>query len=200
METVADYGTVAHFGVQTLTTGVFSVWLTSGNAGGAAQIAGVMLVVIVLLLGLERISRRNARFHRNSRQSRPVEAAHLRGAAAWLASVLCFVPFGLGFVLPVAVMGSHALRNPQAWVSPGLTRALANTFVVGGSAAVLTVAGALFLVYGVRMAGRGLPRLLLPVTSLWLCRAGGGAGAGVADPAGGTGSSGGRCGAGGDRV
>ncbi len=27
METVADYGTVLHFGVQTLTTGVFSTWL-----------------------------------------------------------------------------------------------------------------------------------------------------------------------------
>ena len=44
METVADYGTVAHFGVQTLTTGVFSTWLNGNNAGGAAQIAGVQLV------------------------------------------------------------------------------------------------------------------------------------------------------------
>ena len=39
METVADFGTVAHFGVQTLTTGVFSTWLNGNNAGGAAQIA-----------------------------------------------------------------------------------------------------------------------------------------------------------------
>jgi ABC-type Fe3+ transport system permease subunit len=43
METVADYGTVSHFGVQTLTTGIFTTWLDGGNAGGAAQIAGVIL-------------------------------------------------------------------------------------------------------------------------------------------------------------
>lgn len=166
METVADYGTVAHFGVQTLTTGVFNVWLTAGNAGGAAQIAGVILTLIVLLLAVERIGRRNARFHRLSRQSRPVEPARLIGARAWGTTALCLVPFALGFVLPVAVMAGHALRNPQAWVSPGLAEALLNTLVVGGAAAALTVAGALFLVYGVRMSGRGLPRLLLPLTTV----------------------------------
>ena len=166
METVADYGTVAHFGVQTLTSGIFAVWLTAGNAGGAAQIAGVMLAVIVVLLTLERISRRHARFHRPTRSSRPVAPAALHGARAWLATVLCLAPFAAGFVLPVAVMASHGLRNPGAWVSPGLAQALANTLLVGGVAAALTVAGAVFLVYGVRLSGRTLPRLVLPVTSL----------------------------------
>jgi len=166
METVADYGTVAHFGVQTLTSGIFAVWLTGGNAGGAAQIAAVMLAVIVVLLALERISRRRARFHRPTRSSRPVAPARLGGARAWLAAGLCLLPFGAGFVLPVAVMASHGLRNPGAWVSPGLAQALANTLLVGGSAAALTVAAAVFLVYGVRLAGRTLPRLVLPITSL----------------------------------
>ncbi|HEX9858607.1 MAG TPA: iron ABC transporter permease, partial [Paracoccaceae bacterium] len=152
METVADFGTVDHFGVQTLTTGVFSVWLTAGNAGGAAQIACVMLGLIVLLLAVERVSRRNMRFHQLSRQVRPVVGARLYGVRAWVATVLCLVPFGLGFVLPVAVMLAHGLRNPGAWVSPGLGRALANTLTVGGLAAGLTVVGALFLVYGVRLA------------------------------------------------
>lgn len=39
METVADFGTVQYFGVQTLTTGIFTTWLDGGNPGGAAQIA-----------------------------------------------------------------------------------------------------------------------------------------------------------------
>lgn len=166
METVADFGTVDHFGVQTLTTGVFSVWLTAGNAGGAAQIASVMLVLIVLLVGVERHSRRNARFFRLSRQVRPVTPARLTPLRGWCATLLCLVPFGIGFGLPVAVMGWHGLRNPDGWVAPGLLQALGNTLLVGGVAAALTVAAALFLVYGVRLTGRGLPRLLLPVTTL----------------------------------
>jgi iron(III) transport system permease protein len=64
METVADFGTVQHFGVQTLTTGVFSTWLNGNNAGGAAQISGVILLIILTLVAVERLGRRNARFHR----------------------------------------------------------------------------------------------------------------------------------------
>ena len=166
METVADFGTVTHFGVQTLTTGVFSTWLNGNNAGGAAQIAGVILTLILVLLGVERASRRNARFHRASRASRPVEPAQLAGVKGLIALAFCLVPFAFGFVLPVAVMGYHAFSNPAVWLDPGLAQAALNTALVGGIAAVVTVLAALFLVYGVRMAGRGLARLVLPVTTL----------------------------------
>ena len=166
METVADYGTVQHFGVQTLTTGVFSTWLDGNNAGGAAQIAGVILTLILLLVALERISRRNARFHRLSRSSRPVNPTSLTGLRGWTATAMCLIPFILGFVMPVGVMGLHAIRKPEAWLEPGLGQAALNTLLVGGVAAMVTVGAALFLVYGVRLAGRGLARIVLPVTTL----------------------------------
>ena len=166
METVADYGTVTHFGVQTLTTGIFTTWLTAGNAGGAAQIAGVSLSLIVALLTIERLGRRRARFHASARQMRPVVPQALQGWRGWLAFSLCFTPFAIGFLLPVAVMADHALRKPEAWIEPGLGKALLNTLTVGGSAAFLTVSAAVFFVYGLRMAGRGLPRWILPVTAL----------------------------------
>ena len=166
METVADFGTVATFGVQTLTTGVFSTWLNGGNAGGAAQIAGVLLALILVLLSVEYISRRNARFHRQSRASRPVSPTQLHGVKALAALGLCLIPFAMGFLLPVAVMMGHAIAKPQVWLAPGLAAAALNTAVVGGIAAILTVSAALFLVYGVRLAGRRLARLVLPVTTL----------------------------------
>lgn len=166
METVADFGTVTYFGVQTLTTGVFSTWLNGNNAGGAAQIAGVILMLIFLLVALERTGRRNARFYRMGRAQRPVERAALQGGRGWLAFGLCFLPFALGFLLPVGVMLDHSLKNPEVWVEPGLFDALGNTLVVGGLAAVLTVGAALFLVYAVRMAGRGVARVVLPLTTL----------------------------------
>ena len=166
METVADFGTVQHFGVQTLTTGVFSIWLNDSNAGGAAQIALVILTLILALLWIERQSRRNARFHRMARATRPVAPQPLPGARGWLATGLCLIPFGLGFVLPVAVMAGHALHKPEVWFAPGLAAAVVNTLFVGGLAALITVGAALFLVYGVRAAGRSAARLILPVTAL----------------------------------
>ncbi len=166
METIADFGTVQHFGVQTLTTGVFSTWFNGDNAGGAAQIAGVILVLILSLVWAERHSRRHARYHRPSRASRPVSPMDLTGPRAWVATVLCLVPLLPGFVLPVGVMGWHALGNPQVWLAAGLAQAVVNTLTVGGLAALLTVTAALVLVYGVRLSGRVLARVVLPMTAL----------------------------------
>ena len=166
METVADYGVVDYFGVQTLTTGIFTTWLEAGNAGGAAQIAVVILGIVFVLLAFEKNSRRHSRYYQSARQPRPIQRIVLHGGWGWAATALCALPFGFGFVLPVAVISGHALQNPEAWFGPGLMRATLHTLAVGGSAAALTVVAALFMVYGVRMTGRRLPRLVLPFTTL----------------------------------
>ena len=165
METVNDFGTVDYFAVQTLTTGIFSVWLQSGNLGGAAQIATCVLVLVVILVTLEKFSRRKSRFFGTARGPRPIEGQPLSGAPAWAASAACFLPFAFGFMLPVLVLLEHAMDARQ-WAAPGLLRALMHTLGVGGVAAVLTVAGGLFMVYGVRLSGRRLPALLMPVTAI----------------------------------
>ncbi|QQA41361.1 ABC transporter permease [Pelagovum pacificum] len=165
METVNDFGTVDYFAVQTLTTGIFSVWLQSGNLGGAAQIATLSLSMIVLLVLAEKLSRRKSRVFQTARQSRPIEAEPLSRGWAWLATAACLLPVLIGFVLPVAVITSHAL-NAQEWLAPGLARALWHTLSTGGIAAVVCVAGGLFMVYGVRLSGRRLPVLLMPVTAI----------------------------------
>ena len=166
MEAVADYGVVSYFGVQTLNTGIFTTWLERRNAGGAAQIACAMLAIIVLLSLWERFARRNARYHQSARQPRPIQRQRLRALPGVLATLACTLPFAMGFVLPVGVIATYALAYPQGWVSPGLVRAAWHTVSLGGIAAVLTVLMALIMVYGTRLSGRALPRLLMPVTTI----------------------------------
>ena len=45
METIADFGTVAYFGVQTFATGIYTSWFTLADRGGAAQLALVCSVL-----------------------------------------------------------------------------------------------------------------------------------------------------------
>ena len=126
METVADYGTVLHFGVQTLTTGVFSTWLNGGNAGGAAQIAGVILVLILILVGLERAGRGNGAVPPAGPRLAPDRAGSdcrpraLAGDGA--------VPDAVrrrASCCPSAVMLAHSAAAPEGWLAPGLVEALA---------------------------------------------------------------------------
>ena len=181
METVNDFGTVDYFAVQTLTTGIFTTWLQGGNLGGAAQISILVLGLIVLLVTLEKISRRRSRFFTSARGQRPVEAVALTGFGKWIATVACLIPLTLGFILPVVVLSSHAFNAGQ-WVDPGLIRAFTHTLVVGGIAAVLTVIGGVLMVYGVRLSGKSLPRLLMPVTAIGYAAPGAVLGLGILVP------------------
>ncbi len=166
METANDFGTVDYFAVQTLTTGIFTTWLEASNVSGAAQIAMVMMGVILLLVALEKLGRRRIRFHRTTSRQMPVKAHRLHGLAALAATLLCLLPFLVGFALPALVIGWRALASVDIWTDPDLYRALVNTLWVGGTAALLTVLGGIFMVYGVRLSGRRLPALLLPATTI----------------------------------
>lgn len=166
MESVADYGTVSYFGVQTLNTGIFTTWLEARNAGGAAQIAMVILVIVVALISLERIGRSRARYHQGARHTRPITRLPIMGARRWLATLACFLPFALGFLLPVGVILHYAVAYPQGWFGPGLMRALTHTVTLGSAAAVITLTLAILMVYGARLTEMRLPQLLMPVTTI----------------------------------
>ncbi|MFT5631721.1 MAG: iron(III) transport system permease protein [Gammaproteobacteria bacterium] len=165
METVNDFGTVDYFAVQTLTTGIFSVWLQGGNLGGAAQLATCVLTIVIILVTLEKLSRRKSRFFASARNARPVVPVALSGVRGAMAAVLCLIPVLVGFVLPVAVLASHAVDATE-WAAADLHKAITRTVIVAGFAAILTVLGGVFMVYGVRLSGRRLPALLMPVTAI----------------------------------
>lgn len=184
METINDFGVVDFFAVQTLTTGIFSVWLQAGNLGGAAQIASCMLALVVVLVTLEKFSRRKARFFTSARGLRPVTPQMLTGWRGGVALAMCLAPVMAGFVLPVAVIMSHALHADQ-WAAPGLGQALWHTLSAGGIAAGLTVLAGVFMVYGVRLSGHRLPLLLLPVTAIGYAAPGAMLGIGILIPLGG---------------
>ncbi|HEU0222681.1 MAG TPA: ABC transporter permease subunit, partial [Paracoccaceae bacterium] len=108
METLNDFGAVDYFAVQTLTTGIFTVWLEGRNAGGAAQIACTALLVMLGLLAAERAARAGRRFHNMSKRYHPIEPTPLGPLTRWIACLACLIPILAGFVLPVGVMLSHA--------------------------------------------------------------------------------------------
>lgn len=181
METVNDFGTVDYFAVQTLTTGIFTVWLQGGNLGGAAQLATCVLGMIVFLVVLEKVSRRKSKFFASVRGQRPVSRSALTRGQGAAAFVVCLGPVLVGFVLPVSVLSSHAF-DAREWFQPGLRKALWHTVTVAGGASVLTVLGGIFMVYGVRLSRRKLPKLLMPVTAIGYAAPGAVLGLGILVP------------------
>jgi iron(III) transport system permease protein len=153
METLADFGTVDYFAVNTLTVSVFNVWLGMGNAGGAAQIALVMLAFVVALVTLERIGRKGRRYHNtSSRQVKPPRY-DLRSIARETATFFCALPILLGFVIPAGVLTRHAIVFfDESWNAAffGFAR---NSLLLATLAAATAVTIAVFLAYGRRLTG-----------------------------------------------
>src|SRR5690606_14642227 len=104
METLADYGTVAYFGVPTLTTGIYKSWYAFSDRTAAAQIAAVLLLTVVLLMYLEQKSRGRARYYAIGGQVSSGARRYLSGWQAIGAFLFCSVPVVLGFILPLLIL------------------------------------------------------------------------------------------------
>jgi iron(III) transport system permease protein len=156
METLNDVGTVDFFAVNTLTLGIYDVWLNMGNIGGAAQIAMVMLVFVSVLLTIERQSRRRHKHYQSTGRSKALPAHRLTGSAAGLALVACLLPVIAGFAVPAGVLVSNSIRYfDQSWTPEFLQYAF-NSVALSSTAAVLAVCVALLLAYGKRLVGGGI--------------------------------------------
>ena len=151
MEALNDFGTVDYFAVKTLTAGVYDTWFGMGNAGGAAQIALVLLGFVVAAIWLERVSRRYQRFYHTGRYQRPAPAIVLGPRAGACAMVACAIPFVAGFLLPFALLVRHSLNATSAFAWGAYLGSAGNSLMLASLAAALTVGVGIFLGYAQRL-------------------------------------------------
>ena len=164
METLADYGTVAYFAVNTFTTGIYRAWFSLGDRIAAAQLAAMLLAFVLFLLMAERISRGRARYHNTTGRNRPMAGARLSGLAAGLAILVCALPLLLGFLVPAGLLLKMAVTEGDAQFGERFLMLSRNSFVLAGATAAIGVFLALLLAYGARLSkttlANGLNRLV----------------------------------------
>ncbi|AKS44666.1 iron(III) transport system permease protein [Octadecabacter temperatus] len=144
METIADFGTVSHFGVQTFATGIYNSWFGMVDRGAAAQLSLGLLTFALLLAMLERSNRGRARFSNGKRQD-IIARIPLQGSAKWGAMILCGLPVMLGLVIPVIALSVMATGSEQNLFSPRYVRFITNSLTLAAIAAIVTVAAAILL-------------------------------------------------------
>ncbi len=166
MECLNDIGAVEFFGVNTLTAGIYSTWLGQGNLGGAAQIACVMLVFVFALIWLERVGRRQQRFHHMSQRERRPSRHKLTGWRAWVSTLGCVCPIIFGFVVPGAVLLDFAVSHFEDAASADYLRHTRNSLLLSFTAAFAAIAIGLFLAYAHRIARSDLVQIAIRFASV----------------------------------
>ncbi|GAB1426154.1 hypothetical protein MASR2M16_33880 [Thauera terpenica] len=166
METLADFGTVSYFGVQTFTTGIYRAWFSLGDRIAAAQLAAALLTFVVLVLSLEFASRGRARFNNTSRQQGAPARKRLPLGLGLLASFACFMPLLLGFLLPAALLLHMAFVEGDAQFGPRFVHLARNSFVLAALTSVIAVMLAVLLAYAARLARSSLPAAMNRIVGL----------------------------------
>lgn len=152
METLADYGAVAYFGVPTLTTGIYKSWYAFSDRTAAAQIAAVLLVTVTLLMLLEQKSRGRARYYAAGGRASSQRLPRLLGRQAWGATLFCALPVLLGFVLPLLILLRLIAREDALDFSVRYVGWVQNSVSLGVVTAVIAVLVCVLLAYAARVS------------------------------------------------
>lgn len=151
METIADFGAVAYFGVPTFTTGIYQAWFSMGDRVIAAQLSASLLGFVVLVLLLERLSRGRKKFHDTSQRTRSASRQGLSRGAAAAATTACAVPLVFGFLLPASLLLDMAINESDARFGAHFAQLVLNSLTLAAITSALLVALALMMVYNARL-------------------------------------------------
>ncbi|MDZ7642673.1 MAG: iron ABC transporter permease [Desulfurivibrio sp.] len=166
METLADFGTVQYFGVDTFTTGIFRTWYGLGDLTAATQLAALLMIFVLVLIILEHRSRRRARYHHSGQRHQELPGYHLKGGRAAAAFLVCLLPLLLGFLLPAAQLVVWAVATWEQSFDAGFLALAGNSLLLAAAAALLTLLLALLLAYGKRLRPTPLIRAAVRVAGM----------------------------------
>ncbi len=163
MEALADYGTVAFFGVSTFTTGIFRTWFGMGSQSTALQLAGVLVVFVFSCVYIEQVSRRKMLKEAQVNATQPRKITGFKSTGLFL---LCLLPVILGFILPVIQLINWAFLRQSEWQLSSYLPLVGQTLMIASTGAVVTTAAAFFLSYVRRFNPDSTPLWTLNFASL----------------------------------
>ena len=145
MEVVSDFGTVEYFSLETLTLGIFNVWIGMNNITAASQISIFTFLFIILLLLIETRSRSEKRFHNNGGHQGQNFIKEVKSFKAMPLIIICFIPVLCGFFIPVGILISNISQFYTFTEVKIIIPILKNTIIVASLGAVIIVSVATFL-------------------------------------------------------
>ena len=146
MEVMSDFGTVEFFAIETITLGIFNVWLGMNNLVAAAQISIVGFGFILALLGLELFARSRQQYVSRSGSQTPLAMLVPTKAGILACWAVCVIPLLFGFFIPVGVLLGLVATNDLLADFLAIRGIIGNTLIVAAIAAVVIMVLSAFIV------------------------------------------------------
>jgi len=114
METLAEFGAVDFFSINTLTTGIYNSWIAFDDLAFSNRLSFFLLIFIFACFIIENFSRKKAKYHFSSRGGfKQKEKITLSGNKSFFAFIFCFIIFFLSFLFPLSQMLYWTMKFPE---------------------------------------------------------------------------------------
>ena len=132
METLAEFGAVDFFSVNTLTTGIYNSWIAFDDLAFANRLSFFLLLFIFAVFILENLSRKKAKYHLNTKGGfKQKEKIKLKGKKSFFAFAFCFLILFFSFLFPLSQMLYWTLKFPENFYDlPVITLTLNTIYLV----------------------------------------------------------------------
>lgn len=167
METLSDYGTVAYYGVETFSAGIFKLWFDMGDSYSASVLAAMLMVFVFIIMIFEHFNKNSKRYsfntHNTSKLTAKIKLNKFGSAAAFL---WCFALFCLAFLFPFIWLVYWSVKTIGSFKFEFVQMAF-NSLLMASVSAILITAISFFLVFATRIIkDKKLNTFLLKATSL----------------------------------
>ena len=153
METLAEFGAVDFFSINTLTTGIYNSWIAFDDLAFANRLSFFLLLFIFTLFILENLSRKNAKYHFNAKGGfKQKEKFKLIGRKSVIAFIFCFLIFFLSFLFPLFQMLYWTIKFPDNFFSLEIAELLINTLYLVSLSSLVLIFFSLLSNYGNRVS------------------------------------------------
>ncbi len=153
METLAEFGAVDFFSINTLTTGIYNSWIAFDDLAFANRLSFFLLLFIFALFILENLSRKKAKYHFNVRGGfKQKEKFNLSGKKSFLAFLFCFLIFFLSFLFPLFQMLYWTIKFPENFFDLQSISLLINTVCLVTISSFFLILFSLISNYGNRVS------------------------------------------------
>ncbi len=161
METLAEFGAVDFFSVNTLTTGIYNAWITFDDLAFANRISFFLLLFIFLLFITENLSRKKARYHLEAKGGfKKKEKIKLNGLKSFFAFSFCFILFFLSFLFPLSQMLYWTIKFPENFFDLEIINLFLNTLYLVSLSSLVLIFFALISNYGNRVSNKKILNIL----------------------------------------
>jgi len=153
METLAEFGAVDFFSINTLTTGIYNSWIYFDDLAFANRISSFLLIFIFSLFVIENFSRKKAKYHFNTRGGfKRKEKVNLKGTKSTFAFLFCFFIFFMSFLFPLSQMLYWTIKFPENLFNLQIIELLLNTLYLVMLSSLVLIIFSLISNYGNRVS------------------------------------------------